>query len=180
MQEALVVRRETHIPAPPAAVFALLTDPRKILGWMGTEAPVPGVLQGLANKELLRYVDYLSTVSGGGYIGSWLHGVIRSQPPGSTGSQVIAAAQQTLLNGVDSKPGTPDVDPIAFLPQKELVERARIRRWELVRACDPPRLFSKSGGEGSRTAAEIEYARAFGHRRERGGAPSGTAASAAV
>lgn len=38
MQEALVVRRETHIPAPPAAVFAFLTDPEKILRWMGTEA----------------------------------------------------------------------------------------------------------------------------------------------
>ena len=47
MQEALVVRRETHIPAPPAAVFALLTDPEKILRWMGTEAqvePQPGGL----------------------------------------------------------------------------------------------------------------------------------------
>ncbi len=47
MQEALVVRRETHIPAPPAAVFALLTDPEKILCWMGTEAqvePRPGGL----------------------------------------------------------------------------------------------------------------------------------------
>jgi len=44
MQEALVVRRETHIP-PPAAEFALLTDPKKILRWMGTEAqvdPQPG------------------------------------------------------------------------------------------------------------------------------------------
>jgi len=38
MQEALIVRRETHIPAPPAQVFALLTDPEKILRWMGTEA----------------------------------------------------------------------------------------------------------------------------------------------
>jgi uncharacterized protein YndB with AHSA1/START domain len=38
MQEALVVRRETHVAAPPAAVFALLTDPEKILRWMGTEA----------------------------------------------------------------------------------------------------------------------------------------------
>jgi uncharacterized protein YndB with AHSA1/START domain len=38
MPEALVVRRETRIPAPPAAVFALLTDPEKILRWMGTEA----------------------------------------------------------------------------------------------------------------------------------------------
>ena len=38
MQDTLVVRRETHVPAPPAAVFALMTDPEKILRWMGTEA----------------------------------------------------------------------------------------------------------------------------------------------
>src|SRR5229473_3064200 len=47
MPEGLVVRRETHIPAPPAAVFALMTDPEKILRWMGTEAqvdPQPGGL----------------------------------------------------------------------------------------------------------------------------------------
>jgi hypothetical protein len=31
-----------------------------------------GVLQALARCGVLRYVDYLSTVSGGGYIGSWL------------------------------------------------------------------------------------------------------------
>ena len=40
MPENHVVRRETHIAAPPAAVFALLTDPEKILRWMGTEAQV--------------------------------------------------------------------------------------------------------------------------------------------
>ena len=39
-QEALVVRRETYVQAPAAAVFALLTDPEKILRWMGTEAKV--------------------------------------------------------------------------------------------------------------------------------------------
>ena len=47
MQDALVVRREQHIQAPPAAVFALLTDPEKILRWMGTEVnvePHPGGL----------------------------------------------------------------------------------------------------------------------------------------
>ena len=38
MDELLVVRRETHIAAPPAAVFAFLTDPDKIMRWMGTEA----------------------------------------------------------------------------------------------------------------------------------------------
>jgi len=31
-----------------------------------------GILQGLANLKLLHIFDYLSTVSGGGYIGSWL------------------------------------------------------------------------------------------------------------
>ncbi|MGB7761820.1 MAG: hypothetical protein WBL61_18450 [Bryobacteraceae bacterium] len=31
-----------------------------------------GVLQALAKLGILRYVDYLSTVSGGGYIGGWL------------------------------------------------------------------------------------------------------------
>jgi uncharacterized protein YndB with AHSA1/START domain len=38
MQEALVVHRETLVPAPPAAVFALLTDSEKILRWMRTDA----------------------------------------------------------------------------------------------------------------------------------------------
>ena len=38
MQDPLIVRRETHVPAPPSQVFALLTDPEKILRWMGTEA----------------------------------------------------------------------------------------------------------------------------------------------
>jgi uncharacterized protein YndB with AHSA1/START domain len=37
MTDPLVLRRETHIAAPPATVFAFLTDPEKILRWMGTE-----------------------------------------------------------------------------------------------------------------------------------------------
>ena len=47
MTEALTVRRETYIAAPPATVFAFLTDPEKILSWMGTEVttePHPGGL----------------------------------------------------------------------------------------------------------------------------------------
>jgi uncharacterized protein YndB with AHSA1/START domain len=38
MTEPLIVRREIQIAAPPANVFAYLTDPEKILGWMGAEA----------------------------------------------------------------------------------------------------------------------------------------------
>jgi uncharacterized protein YndB with AHSA1/START domain len=40
MVEPLVVRREVQIAAPPATVFAFLTDPDKILRWLGTEATV--------------------------------------------------------------------------------------------------------------------------------------------
>jgi uncharacterized protein YndB with AHSA1/START domain len=45
MNEALLVRREVQIAAPPSTVFAFLTDPDKILRWIGTEAkaePHPG------------------------------------------------------------------------------------------------------------------------------------------
>ena len=36
--EPLVVQRETQIAAPAATVFAYLTDPEKIVSWMGVEA----------------------------------------------------------------------------------------------------------------------------------------------
>jgi uncharacterized protein YndB with AHSA1/START domain len=38
MIELLMVRQETQIAAPPATVFAFLTDPEKIISWMGIEA----------------------------------------------------------------------------------------------------------------------------------------------
>jgi uncharacterized protein YndB with AHSA1/START domain len=37
MTDPLVVRRETQVAAPRATVFAFLTDPEKILRWMGAE-----------------------------------------------------------------------------------------------------------------------------------------------
>ena len=56
MTEPLVVRRETQIAAPPATVFAFLTDPEKILSWMGAEAKTeahPGglyLLKGIGSR----------------------------------------------------------------------------------------------------------------------------------
>jgi len=38
MTDAFMLRRETQIAAPPANVFAYLTDPQKILSWIGMEA----------------------------------------------------------------------------------------------------------------------------------------------
>ena len=47
MAEAFTVRREIQIAAPQAAVFAFLTDPEKIIRWVGTEATVEPHLDGL-------------------------------------------------------------------------------------------------------------------------------------
>jgi len=47
MDEPTVFRREMRIPAPPATIFAFLTDPQQILRWMGNQAqldPQPGGL----------------------------------------------------------------------------------------------------------------------------------------
>src|SRR5882762_242364 len=50
-----------------------------------------GILQGLARHGLLREFDYLSTVSGGGYVGGWLTAWIRNHPQGVAG--VVKALQ---------------------------------------------------------------------------------------
>ncbi len=57
MTDPLVVQRETYIAAPRATVFAFLTDPEKILSWMGAEAatePHPGglyLVKGVAGDQ---------------------------------------------------------------------------------------------------------------------------------
>lgn len=50
-----------------------------------------GVLQSLAGKRLLRQFDYLSSVSGGGFIGGWLQVLIRES--GGVGGAEEAIAQ---------------------------------------------------------------------------------------
>ncbi|QPH41800.1 patatin-like phospholipase family protein [Pedobacter endophyticus] len=67
-----------------------------------------GVLQGLAERNVLKSFDYLSTVSGGGYIGSWL--ISWMQRVGSV------TAISTLLNAKKSAdPMSEDVRPIRWL-----------------------------------------------------------------
>jgi uncharacterized protein YndB with AHSA1/START domain len=67
MNESLVVRRETHIAAPCATVFAFLTDPEKILSWMGAESTAEAYPGGL---YLLKGVS-----------GRRAHGVFREVVP---------------------------------------------------------------------------------------------------
>jgi uncharacterized protein YndB with AHSA1/START domain len=56
MTEPLLVQREIHIAAAPATVFAFLTDPEKILSWMGAEVTAeahPGglyLVKGIGNR----------------------------------------------------------------------------------------------------------------------------------
>jgi hypothetical protein len=44
-----------------------------------------GVLQGLARRHVLEKFDFLSTISGGGYIGAWLSSWVRRDPWGIRG-----------------------------------------------------------------------------------------------
>jgi len=59
MDEPLTVRREVQIAAPPATVFAFLTDPEKLLRWLGSDAqmePQPGgiYLVNVGGKNIAR------------------------------------------------------------------------------------------------------------------------------
>jgi uncharacterized protein YndB with AHSA1/START domain len=57
MADSFVVRQETQIAAPPATVFAFLTDPDKLIRWIGSGAemePQPGGLYFLKNIAARR------------------------------------------------------------------------------------------------------------------------------
>jgi hypothetical protein len=72
-----------------------------------------GVLQALGHLRLLRHVDYLSTVSGGGYIGSWLAGWIqREQSLVNVEKQldpnrILQASATRVIKGSEDRPSFP-------------------------------------------------------------------------
>src|SRR5213075_2420553 len=53
-----------------------------------------GFFQGLARHRLVQFVDYLSTVSGGGYFGGFL-GHLLHRPPAAAAQAIAAAATET-------------------------------------------------------------------------------------
>ena len=61
-----------------------------------------GILQGLARCGLLEKFHYLSTVSGGGYIGSWLSAWIKNDPDGIRG--VIDQLKQRPDSALEPEP----------------------------------------------------------------------------
>ena len=71
-----------------------------------------GLLQGLARHQLLKQFDYLSTVSGGGYMGSWLTAWIhRHREPGSGLDGVV----KDLTNERPKSKVDPDPEAIRHL-----------------------------------------------------------------
>ncbi|HYY95612.1 MAG TPA: patatin-like phospholipase family protein, partial [Pyrinomonadaceae bacterium] len=62
-----------------------------------------GLIQGLARHNLLKKFDYLSTVSGGGYMGSWLTAWIHRHPKG-LGGVTIDLANSDPKSKIDPDP----------------------------------------------------------------------------
>ena len=79
-------------PSPPVKPVNLQqeADKRKLIGLAFSGGGIRsatfnlGILQGLAGLGLLKYFDYLSTVSGGGYIGAWFTAWIQRSKCGAT------------------------------------------------------------------------------------------------
>jgi hypothetical protein len=70
-----------------------------------------GVLQGLADLKLLPLFDYLSTVSGGGYIGSWLVAWLKR----SARQPAIEEVQESLSPARNPDPWSEQTRPIRWL-----------------------------------------------------------------
>jgi len=68
-----------------------------------------GLLQGLARHDLLKGFDYLSTVSGGGYIGGWLTAWLHRHPEG------LAGVTRDLANHSPVSKIDPDPRPLRHL-----------------------------------------------------------------
>jgi hypothetical protein len=63
-----------------------------------------GILQGLARRKLLGQFHYISTVSGGGYIGGWLAGWVHRDPRGATGVFERLEARPSSIVEPEPKP----------------------------------------------------------------------------
>lgn len=83
-----------------------------------------GFLQGLANCKVVHTFDYLSTVSGGGYIGSWLSALLQRENAGmpvgekeveTLAAKFLAAERGRKEQKENSGFPTPESKPVRFL-----------------------------------------------------------------
>ncbi len=73
-----------------------------------------GAVQALAENRSLRYLDYLSTVSGGGYIGAWFSALLCSRRRSAGIGQAIRDVEQLLVPG-KARQRDEEAPEIAFL-----------------------------------------------------------------
>src|ERR1700722_14107356 len=75
-----------------------------------------GVLQGLAEKHMLRQFDFVSTVSGGGFIGGWLQVLIRESGGVSGTEEAISNPQPEALRRLRAFTNylTPQTGPLSI------------------------------------------------------------------
>ncbi len=79
-----------------------------------------GVLQALSKFLMLRKVDYLSTVSGGGYLGAWLSAWIKREiQPNQPNSGVVNVEKQLNPSRVDQAKADRGVEPTGFVLDAE-------------------------------------------------------------
>lgn len=74
-----------------------------------------GLVQGLARHRLLGKFDYLSTVSGGGYLGSWLSAWIHRVGKATGDPQRAVEVVEDQLRSRPSSPLEPEPMPVAHL-----------------------------------------------------------------
>ena len=81
-----------------------------------------GVLQYLAQRHWLRHVDYLSTVSGGGYIGGWLSALIyrkrleidRRSVQG-VGGELQSSREESVWNDIEEEVTNPQSESVRWI-----------------------------------------------------------------
>jgi hypothetical protein len=106
LNEALVVELYKHIQEQQPAALCLSG------GGIRSATFGLGVLQGLARRGLLDQFHYLSTVSGGGYIGSWLTSWIYRQ---AQNGNSLASVVKALKNDPPRSKLDPEPTPIRHL-----------------------------------------------------------------
>ncbi len=119
MNDTLQVRRETLIAAPPAAVFAYLTDPEKIVAWMGAQATTelrPGglyLLKGIGGRTATARGAFKEVAPVHRLVYSFGWDGSDAVPPGSSLIEIdlLDQAGGTLLRMTQS--GLPDAEQCA-------------------------------------------------------------------
>jgi len=117
MNEPLTVHREVQIAAPPATVFAFLTDPERLMRWLGTEPTVEphagGIYQVNVGGKFLARGQFTEVIPVHRLAYSFGWEGREKTPPGSSLIEIdlIDKAGGTLLRMTHS--GLPDAEEVA-------------------------------------------------------------------